>query len=332
MNQRRLFILIFGPIAVIAASKGIAELSRANPPGPPSANEIVVRSQSPENPIAGYPGASTGLPPGKAEKPGEALATKCRLVAQDWDARLDANCHVVVRPPFVVAGNLSESQLISWHDGTIEPAARAMAQSYFETPPSAPITVLLFGDPKSYNAYAKQLFGDEGISVYGYYKPNQRTLVMDISTGGGTLVHELTHALVDFDFPRVPDWFNEGLASLHEQCHFHEDAGRLWIEGLVNWRLEGLQKLVEQKRLRSLETLVSADDFRGRLEGANYAEARYFCLFMQQKQLLPKFYRELKSGQAADPLGVQAVGRVFNGQSWPQLDDEFQRWVLSLKK
>ena len=37
---------------------------------------------------------------------------------------------------------------------------------------------------------------------------------MNIGTGGGTLVHELTHSLIAFDFPHVPDWFNEGLASL----------------------------------------------------------------------------------------------------------------------
>ena len=87
--------------------------------------------------------------------------------------------------------------------------------------------------------------------MYGYYKPQQRTLVMNISTGGGTLVHELTHALIDFDFPLVPDWFNEGLASLHEACHILPDESR--IEGLTNWRLPGLQQAVAERRLPSLE-------------------------------------------------------------------------------
>ncbi len=87
--------------------------------------------------------------------------------------------------------------------------------------------MLVFNGEESYNRYCNALFGDSGISVYGYYKPQLRTLALNLATGGGTLTHELTHALVDFDFPEVPAWFNEGLASLHEQCRFRSDPRAL---------------------------------------------------------------------------------------------------------
>ena len=40
---------------------------------------------------------------------------------------------------------------------------------------------------------------------------------MNISTGGGTLVHEIVHPFVAANFPNCPAWFNEGLGSLYEQ-------------------------------------------------------------------------------------------------------------------
>ena len=76
----------------------------------------------------------------------------------------------------------------------------------------------MFSGEQSYNHYADKLFGEDGISIYGYYKPQLRTLVMNISTGGGTLVHEIVHPFMATNFPKCPSWFNEGLASLYEQA------------------------------------------------------------------------------------------------------------------
>jgi hypothetical protein len=205
-----------------------------------------------------------------------------------------------------------------------------MAHCYFRRPPKRPITVLLFNGEQSYNRYAQQLFGDEGISVYGYYKPGQRTLVMNISTGGGTLVHELTHALMDFDFPNVPDWFNEGLASLHEQCHIRSDESG--IDGLVNWRLDGLQRALADGKLRSLASLVGSNDFRGAQQTLNYAQARYFCQFMQERGVLKAYYHRFRNDAQDDPLGYRSVSAVFPDHTWEELDAEFRTWVAGLKR
>ena len=42
--------------------------------------------------------------------------------------------------------------------------------------------------------------------------------IMNIATGGGTLVHEIVHPYVEANFPGCPAWFNEGLGSLYEAC------------------------------------------------------------------------------------------------------------------
>jgi hypothetical protein len=136
--------------------------------------------------------------------------------------------------------------------------------------------------------------------------------------------------LIDFDFPRVPAWFNEGLASLHEQCHIRPDE--TGIDGLVNWRLEGLQKALAAGRLRSLSSLIGDNDFRGSQETTNYAQARYFCLYMQKQGVLEEFYRLFREHQEQDRLGLQTLQHVFPNQSWEKLDEDFRRWAAGLKR
>ena len=326
MNKLRLLILILGPIPIVAASFALSGWLKSDASSAFSSNDIVARGQ-----MTGV-AAAADITPQRRPSATRVLEKNCAEAAAKLDAQLGPSCRVIVRPPFLIAGDLSEAELERWHKRTIEPAARALANCYFKVPPNQPITVLLFSGEQSYNHYANKLFGEDGISIYGYYKPNLRTLVMNISTGGGTLVHELTHALIDFDFPKVPDWFNEGLASLHEQCRFREDASGPWIEGLENWRLPGLQEAIRHERLRSLASLIQGDDFRGRQEGMNYAQARYFCLYMQRQGVLRDYFRKFRANQKDDPRGIKTVGQVFPDRSWDELNRDFQSWVMTLNR
>lgn len=266
-----------------------------------------------------------------AEPTDQALHAACETRAADLRQALGPECEVIVAKPFVVAGDMSLDELTQWHMQTIYPAATAMASRYFEQRPDRPVTVLLFATKDSYEQYAYQLYRDQGISVYGYYKPREHTLVMNISTGGGTLVHELTHALIAFDCPDVPDWFNEGLASLHEQCRFRQDAGGPWIEGLINWRLPRLQQELAAERLSPLADFAADDNFRGEREAVNYAQARYFCLYLQRRGLLEKFYVQLRANIEEDPQGLQAIKAVFPNRSWGEIDAGYADFLRELK-
>jgi hypothetical protein len=258
------------------------------------------------------------------------LQQACRVAAERLQERAGAAMCVIVRPPFVIGGDLSEQDLTACHSETIAPAVQAMQVRYFRSRPHQPITVLLFSGEASYNRYSREWYGDGDVSVYGYYKPNERTLLVNHATGNGTLLHELTHALVDFEMDDPPVWLNEGLASLHEQCRFRADSDGPWIEGLVNWRLEGLQTVIRQGRLRSLIELVEELDFRGPLVGTNYAQARYFCMYLQQQGRLAEFFHDFRDHRAGDFAGSAAVIRALGGRSWEQLDRDFQSWVLTL--
>jgi hypothetical protein len=321
VSKLRWSILVLGPLPIVIASITLTRwVQSGDGDYPLRGNHVVSSARGPNNQVR----AAEPRPLPRTTASGR-LTQSCQAVAADLRPQLGDQCQAIVRPPFVIAGDLGEEELVRWHGRTIGPAARAMAASYFAVVPDEPITVLLFRGEESYNRFARQLFGDEGISVYGYYKPARRTLVMNIGTGGGTLVHELTHALIDFDFPDVPDWFNEGLASLHEQCRFRPDESG--IDGLVNWRLPIVQEALERGRLRSLADLIQADDFRGEREGVNYAQARYFCMYMQEQGVLEEFYRRFRSNQKDDPLGYQTVGEVLPERTWDELDADFHVWL-----
>ncbi len=263
--------------------------------------------------------------------PSGLLERECQRRADQWSAQLGTDCSVLVRAPFVLAGDFAEAELEELHQQTIQPAMQAMHCSYFDIEPSEPVSVLVFRGESSYEQYCERLFGERGISIYGYYKPKQRTLVLNLGTGKGTLLHELTHALADFDFQEMPEWLNEGLASLHEQSRFRDSGDGPWIEGLVNWRLKGLQEVAAAEQLGSLRELVENPQFRGHGEGTNYAQARYFCLYMQEQGVLEAFYRAFRDRYTDDPRGMRALAEVFPATDLDALNHQFTQWMLDLQ-
>lgn len=319
MSRTRFLVLTLGPVVIVGASAAGAWLTGSRSAPPP-------RNDAWSSPLP--------MPDRDRSISDASLVESCRRRADALTRRLsqwpdEGRWSVWSSQPFVVAGLMTPEQLERWCDRTILPAASALWTSYFEVRPDVPITLLLLPEENSYRECAAWLFGDEDISVFGYYRPADRTLVANVGTGGGTLVHELTHALMAFDFPEMPDWFNEGLASLHEQCRYRTDGSG--IDGLVNWRLPALQQAVRDGTLRSLSELFSDDEFRGELEGLNYAHARYFCLYLQRHGLLEEFYRTFRDHADSDPTGVETLSRVFPETSLAVIDTEFRRWVLTLR-
>jgi hypothetical protein len=177
----------------------------------------------------------------------------------------------VVEPPFIVLGDLSPADLKRYSEGTVRWAVTKLKQDYFAKEPDHVIAVWLFGNAVSYTNNTRMLVGHDPTTIYGFYDSEHRALIMNIRTGGGTLVHEIVHPFMRANFPDCPSWFNEGLASLYEQGS--EKEGH--IVGLTNWRLRGLKDAIEAKRLPSFKELCSTTDngFYNEDRGDNYAQA-----------------------------------------------------------
>ncbi len=269
----RTLFMISASVPVVAASMAVADWARSDITVASHHNDVQIRSDDREE-----------LAP-SARGNDDALKLACAESAKHWALRLGPDCRVVVDTPFVIAGDLPAKALRDQYQETIHPTAKAIQATYCRRRPDAPIVVLLFKDEQSYRRHSERLFAQKQVSIYGYYRPSTRTLTINLATGSGTLVHELTHALVDFDFPRIPLWLNEGIGSLHEQSQFvpHKQDETLRIEGLVNWRLPILLKAIEEDRLGSLHEFVQSGEFRGKEEALNYACAGTSACFCSNR-------------------------------------------------
>jgi len=229
---------------------------------------------------------------------------------------------------FFVASN-DTSQSFLQYKATIMRVYRYLYEDYFARRPEKPIRVYLFKDKGTYDRYCRSTYEKPPSTPYGFYMSRERKMVMNISTGTGTLAHELVHPLLAEDFPGVPSWFNEGFASLFEQSGEREGK----MVGFVNWRLPKLKQMLKIGRGTALSDLMrtTTEQFYGEDDrGVNYATARYLCLYLQEKKLLIPFFQEFKKTAKEDPTGASAFERA-TGKKPAELDPHWREWVLSLR-
>ena len=235
---------------------------------------------------------------------------------------------IVVQPPFVVVGDEPADVVKERADGTIKWAVEKLKQDYFTDDPKEILDIWLFKDAASYEKHTRLLFNDTPTTPYGYYSREDKALIMNIATGGGTLVHEIVHPFIEANFPECPAWLNEGLGSLYEQCG--EEDGH--IHGFVNWRLPGLQKAINAKQVPAFKTLLTMDrdTFYDDRTGVNYAQSRYLCYYLQQRSLLVKFYQQFRADYKNDPGGFQTLRSVLGEPDMDQFKRKWEKYVLGL--
>lgn len=236
---------------------------------------------------------------------------------------------IIVQPPFVVIGDESEARIRQRSQDTVKWAVDRLKQNFFKRDPQQILDIYLFKDETSYNQNARLLFGSKPTTPFGYFSPSNRALVMNIATGGGTLVHEIVHPFVEANFPDCPSWFNEGLGSLYEQCG--DKNGRIY--GYTNWRLTGLQRAIRADKVPSFETLMAMDrdTFYEQDRGTNYGQARYLCYYLQEKNLLTKFYREFVDNHKTDTTGISTLKKVLGANDLSAFKKQWEAFVLKLR-
>jgi hypothetical protein len=242
--------------------------------------------------------------------------------------KLPAGFSLVIEKPFVVIGDESAATVQRRAETTIRWTTEQLRGNYFEKEPRRIIDVWLFKNAKSYVSQVKRLTGVEPYTPYGFYS-DSHGLLMNISTGAGTLVHEMVHPFVDANVAHPPPWFNEGLASLYEQSA--EREGR--IVGLTNWRLAGLRNVIEKHSLPSFRQLTAMgnDKFYKDDQGDNYAQARYLFYYLQEKGLIRPFVAAFKARGTDDPSGYATLQKILAETDMQDFQERWVRWVLTLR-
>jgi len=237
---------------------------------------------------------------------------------------------IVIQPPFVVVGDESAAVVKAHSEHTVKWAVDKLKQDYFAKDPKEILDIWLFKDSASYERNALALFGEKPTTPYGYYSSRHKALIMNISTGGGTLVHEIVHPFVEANFPDCPPWLNEGLGSLYEQSG--EINGH--IHGYTNWRLPGLQAAIKAGRVPPFKDLMSLSSrsFYDDDKGTNYGQSRYLCYYLQQRGLLVKYYREFVNHQKDDSSGYKTLVRVLAVRDMTAFKRRWEKFVLDLQQ
>ena len=237
---------------------------------------------------------------------------------------------IVIQPPFVVVGDEPEAVVKAHSENTVKWAVDRLKQDYFAKDPKEILDIWLFKDAASYERNALILFGEKPTTPYGYYSSAHKALIMNISTGGGTLVHEIVHPFVEANFPDCPPWLNEGLGSLYEQSG--EVNGH--IHGYTNWRLPGLQAAIKAGKVPSFKDLMSLDSraFYDGDKGTNYGQSRYLCYYLQQRGLLVKYYREFANNRKNDSTGYRTLVRVLAIRDMTAFKRSWEKFVLGLQQ
>jgi hypothetical protein len=257
------------------------------------------------------------------------IDSKSQKLLKEWKERFEAEkFNFVASGPFVIAGDGSAEKIARYRDGTILAADRALKATYFTKRPPEPVLILLFEKAGPYKRLAKKWFDDDNVPHFGFFRPSERVMLMNVGTGTGTLVHELVHALMAPDFPEVPDWFNEGFASLFEQCSLDGDT----ITGHENWRLPDLQDAIRKDKLRPLAEMIESPKFyEEKRIGINYAQARYLMLYLQEKKLLKDYYQRFRGRVKDDPNGLTTLKQVLKVEDLAEFEKSWRIWVLSLR-
>ncbi|MBI3819833.1 MAG: hypothetical protein HY286_14145 [Planctomycetes bacterium] len=248
----------------------------------------------------------------------------------------DRKFEVLVEAPFVVIGDASRASVEKFSIQTVRWAVRLLRKDFFECDPREILEIWLFKDKESYEKNAVEIFNDRPSTPYGYYSSAHGAMIMNIATGGGTLVHEIVHPFVEADFPDCPSWLNEGLGSLFECCH--EVDGHIF--GMPNWRLPALQEALksadDSNKNRAMPfdafTALSSAEFYNDTTGLHYSQARYLCYYLQEKGLLRKFYKDFRAARATDPTGYKTLCAALGNRDMKKFFGEWSAFTLALRE
>lgn len=157
------------------------------------------------------------------------------------------------------------------------------------------VDVCVFDSNESYRAFVRRMYQADPPFAFGFYLSSHRMVAADVSAGLGNLRHELVHPLIKDAYPDIPDWLNEGMASLYGGARFRDGRYRF----RVTFRLRHLMRARGRGTAPGFVDLALSDyhTVHGPRERAFYAVGRYLLLYLERRGRLRTFLRDMARGE-----------------------------------
>ncbi|QDV31069.1 hypothetical protein Spb1_30070 [Planctopirus ephydatiae] len=329
-HRTRHMVLIFGPFAIIGCCFWLTR--------PPALSHETSAWQNHPSTLAASPVSSGWWQPlssllnrdRNAEKldndtPSQEEITKdVQEAANQLRMELGTDFQILARAPFVLASDSTMEDLQWMYANVLLPSQHALSISYFDSPVNKPIKIILVKSAARWNSLRPRWPGFRPVEYAGFYSRDDHCIAINLETGIGSLAHELTHALIHSDFENCPEWFDEGLASLHEECEFNETATAL--KGLPNWRYQHFREALHRSQAPALKILISQPFATSNAPAIEYAHSRLFCIYLQQQGVLESFYRRLRRSTAAKDSAI-ILCQLTKTVDLDQLNSQFIDWA-----
>jgi hypothetical protein len=168
---------------------------------------------------------------------------------------------------------------------------------YFKNLNHAPIVVIFVNDAYRGSRLLKRIYPNSreirSNMFLGVFNPKDNLIMATVTAGYGTFLHELMHAMLHADFAAIPEWLDEGMASLYERSQWQTNA----LIPLPNWRLDNLKPT----HLDNLQVFNDMDEDNN-LSYQELSAVRMLMLFLESKNQLASFYQRVKTQEAlTDP-------------------------------
>lgn len=156
----------------------------------------------------------------------------------------------------------------------------------------------------------------------GMYIPKMQLVLADIGISIGNLMHELVHPLLTNDFPEIPLWMNEGIATLYGKAIIKKKR----VYYLSNFRIYHVRKAINQNSLPTLKQLAYCKPFIISIKNPEiyYSLSRCLMLYLDRINKLSKFYIDMRKA-GFDKLKYEHVLKKHINYS------DFKKWIFSNK-
>jgi hypothetical protein len=292
-----------------------------------TSRDLDARPSSSSTPSSSPPPSSPSRPPPPYDLPFD-IHVRTELARSHFGdyiaVDVEDSVFLFVAPPFGLAFVPSLA--------LVRRALPALYSGRFSTRPTRPITIYLFEDAGSYEAFCHARYGHPCTSPLGFYESEAREIVADQHYGVTTVLHELVHAILEADFPEAPRWLSEAISAMYETPVISGAE----IHGATGWRLPWLRSALQspaRHELASLDALFSMrpDAFQGPDALTAYSVARFACLWLDSpsQDRLWRFYQMWRDHFGEDPTGEKSFAAAV-GQTPHEANDAWRKWVRSL--